>query len=196
MVPGLTTMDLPIRRAHGLQWIGPALIGLFVLLCFSGSAAAQKDRGPGLDGQTGRQPHRLPAHLYFAEKKGRFLTAEERTLLHPGTPEGYGKEIIQGLINGSRRGLMRTIPPDTQLRALYISKDGTAYVDLTKELTTRHSGGIQMERLTIYAIVNSLILNVSEIEAVKILIDGRESLTLAGHMDLRFPFKAEMLLVR
>jgi len=41
-----------------------------------------------------------------------------------------------------------------------------------------------------------LILNIPEIDAVKILIDGRDAMTLAGHIDLRFPFKANMLLVR
>ena len=53
-----------------------------------------------------------------------------------------------------------------------------------------------MERLSIYSIVNSLILNVSEIQMVKILINGKDALTLAGHIDLRFPLKADMLLIR
>jgi len=39
-------------------------------------------------------------------------------------------------------------------------------------------------------------LNIPEIHAVKILIGGRESMTLAGHIDLRFPLKANMLLIR
>jgi hypothetical protein len=91
---------------------------------------------------------------------------------------------------------MRTLPPDTTFRALYILDDGTAYVDLSDAVGATHPGGIQMERLSIYSIVNSLILNVSEIQAVKILKNGREALTLAGHMDLRFPLKADLLLIR
>jgi hypothetical protein len=59
-----------------------------------------------------------------------------------------------------------------------------------------HPGGIKLELITIYSIVNSLILNIPAIDAVKILIGGREALTLAGHVDLRFPFKANMLLIR
>ena len=34
------------------------------------------------------------------------------------------------------------------------------------------------------------------VEAVKILIDGQEETTLAGHIDLRYPFTANMLLIR
>jgi hypothetical protein len=48
----------------------------------------------------------------------------------------------------------------------------------------------------VYSIVNSLILNVTDIEAVKILIEGQESITLAGHIDLQQPLKANMLLIR
>jgi hypothetical protein len=44
--------------------------------------------------------------------------------------------------------------------------------------------------------VNSLILNIPEIETVRILVEGKEEATLAGHVDLRFPFQANMLFVR
>jgi hypothetical protein len=39
-------------------------------------------------------------------------------------------------------------------------------------------------------------LNIPEIHAVKFLINGKESMTLNGHIDLRSPFKANMLLIR
>ena len=55
---------------------------------------------------------------------------------------------------------------------------------------------MQIELLTIYSIVNSLILNVPNIKAVKILINGNEAKTLAGHIDLQTAIKANMLLIR
>jgi spore germination protein GerM len=91
---------------------------------------------------------------------------------------------------------MRTIPAGTKLLALFVAPDGTTYLDLTATLKDGHPRGIQSEQMTIFSIVNSLILNIPEINAVKILIDGHESMTLAGHIDLRFPFKANMLLIR
>jgi hypothetical protein len=44
--------------------------------------------------------------------------------------------------------------------------------------------------------VNTLALNIPEIEAVKILIEGREAKTLAGHIDIRRPFRANMLMIK
>ncbi len=137
------------------------------------------------------------AHLYFADKKNSFLTAEQITLSRSGEKAvRFGKSIVKALISGPRNDLVRTIPAGTELRALYISEAGTAYVDMTRAFRDLHPGGSKSELLAIYSIVNSLILNVPDIKSVKLLIQGNEAETLAGHIDLRFPFKANMLLIR
>jgi len=147
--------------------------------------------------KTGTQySDKLVVHLYFSDKSNSFLTAEERTLFHSDSPAEFAKIIIEALIDGPRKQHMRTIPESTTIRALYVTRDGTAYVDISNTIRDSHPGGIKSELFTIYSIVNSLILNIPEIDAVKILIGGRESMTLAGHIDLSFPFKANMLLIR
>ena len=50
--------------------------------------------------------------------------------------------------------------------------------------------------MTVFSVVNSLVLNMPDVDAVKILIDGREETTLVGHVDLRYPLTANMLLIR
>ncbi|MDL1969031.1 MAG: GerMN domain-containing protein [Deltaproteobacteria bacterium] len=143
-----------------------------------------------------QQLDKKKVHLYFADKGNSFLIAEERTISQSHDPAEFGKTIIEALIKGPLEGLMRTIPVGTILSAFYVTQDGTAYIDLTKEVKGRHPGGIKTELITIYSIVNSLTLNSYGINAVKILIGGHESMTLAGHIDLRFPLKANMLLIR
>jgi len=147
--------------------------------------------------KTGTQhSEKLVVHLYFSNKSNSFLTAEKRTLFHSDSPAEFAKIVIEALIDGPRKQLMRTIPEGTTIRALYVTQDGTAYVDISNTIIDSHPGGIKTELFSIFSIVNSLILNIPEIHAVKILIGGRESMTLAGHVDLRFPFKANMLLIR
>ena len=135
-------------------------------------------------------------HLYFSDKSISFLTAEERNLFYSDNPVEFAKIIINALIEGPGKGRMTTIPAGTTIRALYVTRDGTAYVDISNTIKNSSPGGIKTELFTIYSIVNSLILNIPEIDAVKILIGGREAVTLAGHIDLGFPFKANMLLIR
>ena len=51
------------------------------------------------------------------------------------------------------------------------------------------------EMLAVYAIVNSVVLNVPEISAVGILINGGPLETLNGHVDLRRPLLADSSLI-
>ncbi len=142
------------------------------------------------------RPDSSVTYLYFANKDNTHIIAQERFLADYKDPAAYGRKIIQNLIKGPKGELMRTVPEDTELRALYVTQDKTAFVDLTEKVRDNHPGGVRSENNTIYSIVNSLVLNIPQIDKVKILIGGSEANTLAGHIDLRFPFKANMLIVR
>ena len=83
--------------------------------------------------------------------------------------------------------LASAIPAGTTLRGLFISERGDAFVDLSGDVTTKHLGGALDELFTVYVIVNALTVNLPAITRVQILIDGKESDTLAGHVDLRHP---------
>ena len=172
------------------------LVGSFVALSYFISQAISSEPDTFATSVTAKQPERTIIHLYFANKENSFLIAEKRLLVQPDDTAPMGKLIIESLIKGPKEGLMRTISPDATLRALFVTGDKTAYADFSPVIREKHPGGCKSEIITIYSIVNSLILNIPEIDAVKILIDGRESMTLAGHIDLRFPLKADMLLVR
>jgi len=138
----------------------------------------------------------IPVHLYFSDKENEYLISEERTLKHPDNPAFFARSIVEALIMGPQRGLVRTIPEEAAIRAIYVTQEGICYVDLTAGIADHHPGGIKSELLTVYSIANSLVLNIPEVEAVKILVNGNESATLAGHIDLQVPVKANMLLIR
>jgi len=141
-------------------------------------------------------PNDFPVYVYFADAKNKFLIGEERSGVAPDDPVLFCRLIVEELIKGPQSNLTVTIPPKTKLRAVYITPDNTAYVDFTEGIAMQDSGGVVSELMTIYSIVNSLILNVSDVDQVKILIEGKEAETLAGHIDIRFPISADMLLIR
>jgi hypothetical protein len=135
-------------------------------------------------------------HLYFSVPDHSGLTAETRELADPGSPAELGKNIVRALIDGPREKGERTLPESTVVRNVFVADDGIAYVDFSNMVAEDHPGGVEMEFISIYSVVNSLVLNLEGISAVKLLIGGQESDTLAGHMDLRFPFKANILFIK
>ena len=135
-------------------------------------------------------------YLYFSDNEHTVLMAEQRSLPAGIRSEEAGVRIMQALLEGPQQRLERTIPMETRLRGFYILKNRTAYVDLSSPIRDRHPGGARSELLTIYSIVNTLAMNLVEIETVKILIEGQEATTLRGHMDLRFPLRPNLLYVR
>ncbi len=141
-------------------------------------------------------PQRKAVHLYFADTQMRFLTAEQRELVCALDDVSLGRCILTALIEGPRRRETKVIPSGTELNAFYVTEEGTAYVDFNDVLSRNHPGGTRSELLTIFAIVNSLTLNLAKVNRVQILIDGRQQETLAGHVAISDYFKANILLIR
>jgi hypothetical protein len=84
-------------------------------------------------------------------------------------------------------GLVSAIPTGTVLRAIFVTDQGTAFVDLSREVASAHPGGSLNELLTIYTIVQALTTNLPAVTSVQLLVDGKEIDTLAGHVDIKRP---------
>ncbi len=128
------------------------------------------------------------------KKVSLFFLAEEDDLLHPEVREikadsviHQAKLVIRELIKGSRNGGISPIPVKTKLRELFITDEGIAFVDFSKEIQENQFFGSAGEIATVFSIVNTLAYNFKSIKRVFILIDGREKETLGGHIDLKRP---------
>ncbi len=138
---------------------------------------------------------RRRVRLYFGSLGGRHLQPEERRI-EAIDPIAAAEALVAGLLQGPETPeLVSPIPKGTRLLHLFMTEDGTAYVDCSSELSASHPGGVTSERLTLYSLVNTLTMNVKEIERVQILIEGKAQATLAGHLDIRHPQAADPLLV-
>lgn len=134
--------------------------------------------------------------LFFAVPDADVLQEEERTIAREASSVEEAKRTVEELIKGPESDLNPTIPPRVQLRQIYIDGQGIAYVDFSRDLQRNHPGGSVGELLTIYSIVDTLSANFDEIVKVKILVEGSEILTLAGHIDTRHPFNPRYSLER
>ena len=140
-------------------------------------------------------PAVIRVHLYFGDREGSYLTAESRSIPAGENPEQLGRAVITALLDGPQNDLTPLLPPGTALRAFFHPPGDIAYVDI-EPAAEGLPGGARSELLAVFSIVNSLVLNVPPIEQVKLLVAGREVDTLGGHVVLRDPLAADMLLVR
>ena len=97
-------------------------------------------------------------------------------------------QVIQALINGPEpEEGARTIPGDTRLLRVYMSKNGVATLVFNEAFSTRMPQGSAAELRAVYSVVNTLCVNFPSIQGVQFVIRGREDSTLAGHVDISIP---------
>jgi spore germination protein GerM len=140
-------------------------------------------------------PH-IIATLYYASPDGQTLAAVKREVPLADGVRAQGRQIIETQLDAAPAPYVSVVPAGTKLRAFYVTDRGDAFVDFSPEVSTAHPGGSTTERLTVYAIVNAIAANLSSVQRVQILIDGKEADTLAGHIDLRRPFERDTSLVK
>ncbi len=152
-----------------------------------GTAAAAPAPAPA-------QGRRIKARLFYVSEDGTRLVGVEREVPF-GESADQAREIVAAQIAPVAEPLVSAIPPGTTLRALFLTDRGEAFVDLSPEAVSAHAGGTLGELLTVYTIVNALTANLPAVQAVQILVDGKEVPTLAGHVDLRHPLARNLELV-
>jgi spore germination protein GerM len=146
-----------------------------------GQAATAAPAAPAPPGR------KIKARLFYVAEDGTRLTSVERDVAYGEGADEQAREIVAAQIAPVVEPLVSAIPPGTTLRAVFITKSGDAYVDLSREARAGHPGGTVDELLTVYTIVNALTVNLPAVTAVQVLVDGKEVDTLSGHVDLRHP---------
>ena len=112
--------------------------------------------------------------LYFYNESAKSLASEGRLIDAKELVEDPYRKLMELLIEGPQNtSLSKTIPDGTRVNKAEL-KGETLFLDLSKEFIENHQGGEEQESITIYSIVNTM-TNLTEVNAVKILIDGKEN---------------------
>lgn len=172
-----------------------ALGGAWVL--FVGLPRWYPNEGPavsagGADDRSAAVGTQTVSTLYYVSGDGMRLVGVPRRLARRADPTAQARAILEQQLTDPPAPLISPIPPGTGLRAVYLTGDGDAFVDLTEEIALGHSGGSREELFTVYAIVNALATNLAAVDAVQILVDGVEVDTLVGHVDLQRPLRQNL----
>lgn len=135
---------------------------------------------------------KITATLYFISVDGLSLQGVQQEVPFGEPVVEQARLIVEAQLGEAPKPLAAAVPAGTRLRALFLSDRGDAFVDLSREATSRHTGGALAELFTIYALVDALTVNLPAITRVQILVDGKERDTLAGHVDLRHPLQKNL----
>ena len=80
------------------------------------------------------------------------------------------------------------LPAGSEIRDVYLVEPGLAVVDLNSVFADNHPSGVLVEELTMASIIQTLATTVPGLTQIKILVEGKERDTLAGHLDLTASF--------
>jgi len=128
--------------------------------------------------------------LYFGSRDGQSLVPESRDLRARDDVIGDLRVVVEALIGGPQEKGVPTLPSGTRLMGVYIHEK-TAYLDFSREIVDPSTGGTSGEYIMISSIVNTVCSNFESVDAVSILVEGKEVDSLGGHLLLSSPLRPE-----
>lgn len=135
--------------------------------------------------------------LYFADTGSPHLRAWPTRFPAMLDDHQLGLTVLESLMTGPPApDLAAAWPAGTRINAFFIGDGGRAWVDLDMESDPSQWADTMAELLAIYALVNSLTVNVPAVRQVKILVNGSDTASLGGHVSLEYFYKTNMLIVK
>lgn len=135
-------------------------------------------------------------NIYFAADGGR-LRGEPRELDVTEAPKDRIRKILAALLEGPKQpGLYPLFPEEVTLGSVLLGQDGTVYVDLRSQTQPDPpASGSTEEMQRVYAIVNSIVLNVPQASRVVFLWNGFQRESFSGHLDMSRPLSPDRTLI-
>jgi hypothetical protein len=123
--------------------------------------------------------------LYVAHDDDGTLRAEAAQIPMPSGRQQRAEELARALISlYLEKNSPHVIGAGTEVRSVFLVDPGVAVIDMNGAFADSHRSGVLVEELTIASLIHTITANTPNILRVKILIDGKERETLAGHADL------------
>ncbi len=212
------------RRAAGWVLAAALLlvIGGLAWWWLAGRGGGRAARRGAAEGAAAAPTERHAFDLYFPASGGG-LRSERRELQVSEAPKDRIRKVLEALLAGpagapaaaqrpsspaaasaaatappapSPAGLVRPFPPEVKLGSVELSADGTAFVDLRwPEHEDPPESGSTEEIQRVYSLVDSLALNVPQVNRVVLLWNGTQRITFSGHLDTSRPLLPDRTLL-
>jgi spore germination protein GerM len=131
----------------------------------------------------------VPVTLFVANDNDGQLVKQQINLALPAAPSERGKEILRALLaQYQEQTSSHHLDPAAAITDVYPTDNGLIVVNANAAFADGHRSGILVEELTLASITQTLSANLPNVLRMKLLIEGKERATLAGHADLNEPF--------
>ena len=151
-------------------------------------ARAERTGAPSPDARPISAPvsgPKMKVELFIAFDEDGVIRPREAQVALPEEPSLRAREVLRTLVGAYlTKPTSHFLAPGADVKDVYLLNGGVAIVDITAEFADGHRSGVFVEELTVASLVQTLAANVPGVTRVKILVDGKERETLAGHADL------------
>ena len=123
--------------------------------------------------------------LYVAHDDDGTLRAQEAQIPMPSGRQQRAEELARALLSlYLEKNSPHVIGAGSEVRSVFLVDPGAAVIDMNAAFADTHRSGVLVEELTVASLIHTVTANTPNILKVKVLIDGKERETLAGHADL------------
>ena len=123
--------------------------------------------------------------LFVAYDDIEVLRSQSAQIPMPSVRQQRAEEVLRTLIAlYLDKSSPHPLPPGSDIRSVYLVDPGLAVIDVNAAFADGHRSGVLAEELTVTSLIQTLSENIPGILKVKILVEGKQRDTLAGHADL------------
>jgi len=123
--------------------------------------------------------------LFIARDDDGTLRAESAQIPMPSGRQQRAEELLRALLSiYLDKNSPHHLGAGAEIRSVYLVDPGVAVIDVNSAFADTHRSGVLVEQLTVASLIQTVSVNTPNLLKVKILVDGKERDTLAGHADL------------
>lgn len=129
--------------------------------------------------------------LFVAYDDVGILRAQAARIPLPSVRQERAEELLHALVAlYLGKSSPHILPAGSDIRGVYLVDPGLAVIDINAAFADGHRSGVLEEDLTVASLIQTLVANIPGISKIKILVEGKQRDTLAGHADLSGFFDA------
>jgi hypothetical protein len=123
--------------------------------------------------------------LFVAHDEDGTLRATSAQIPLPSGRQQRAESLLRALLSlYLDKSSSHALGSGAEVRSVFLVDPGEGVIDLNSAFADTHRSGLLVEELTVASLIHTISANTPGILRIKILVDGKQRDTLAGHADI------------